>query len=1374
MSGLATACLAGLFLLASALSLFAVDTLPEDCLLYVSFNSNSIGDSGPQIRQPRCQFFKGLSRYGKAEGRPLSKETFEVSEILTFGALESEVNWKNASKVLLTGATDQAVAFPGEKNIDPARGAITFWFRGKGWDASTDSKDIFVTLEGPGGTLSILKEKPRILSVVSSLSPAVRLDAPLPQDLNRFHLVAFNYDGKAAELLIDGEPLARAKGFILPQKISRIVVGQLGPGAKSDRIIDDFSIYSRPLKLSEVNRLYVREGKLMFRRLAAIVKTSKPIKIDGIMEKDEWKDAAEITALLKIDRVSLYNFWGPADLASDQSSFYITYDDNYIYIAHHSPPPANIRGQENLIAAMLKSAVTRHDASVDQDDSLRISVIDPFPNGDEYKFYVNSINTTYDFTSSDRAPGSKLNGINLGWDPKWKVNSTLTMDGWVFECAIPFADLKVRKPGPGSTLHMNFCRLWRQVKNEDDVWCFGERTYDEQIRTSLPAGEIVFQGEEGVVVKLHDVGKVQRGRLEISADILNRSSSPKRIEVFLDSNSGEISHRERLDIDPGEGLPFKFSSGIKDFRTHEVSFSVADAETGQPYHITSIPVLRKDKPEIYLRKYRSAELLKFETNMEFMSAHPLEKISVKMEIKNESTGKNVFSKTFKRLRGYTPVFEVSTRGWPIGKYLAKFSFRSGWKKISETSVVYNRVALPEWWNNEIGKELGVPYPWTPLKVSGQSVRCWGREYRFGKSLYPEQILTQGRKILRSPMRILLETKEGKKISTDALEAKSRWTARSELRIEGERVIEGEDLALMNSFWSEYDGIIWSRLVLVPKKKITISSIFLEIPFSPEFTDVINTYDYSLRGTGKLKPEGFTGALRPIWLGNGVGGLQWFAETTGPFFVSDERRVLQVSVAPEGATLRVVMIDVPTEFDSEHSIEFGFIATPTRKKIRRTFEDPLFHRITGGPGPWYPPGQEFMPAPDWGTPPSGWRSYGRAPRGPGILSGQNIYITTGTINTGTEDFKNFGDEWLREATERPGKTVAVTHASKSYRDWFVWRHWKYFQEHPFQSLYYDCAIENASANLYAGAGYIRRDGSVAVTAPILGARDIVKRLYNMIIKYYPFAWIGMHDSGMINMAYSSFATVYWDGENFNSIINEKRRTYRGVLDPAMFRAEYMGHNFGCPTMFLGQGRIRDRWADEIGPDKIVDYLHGLCLLHDVDAVGWIFSSPAREKVVERTIRALRQHRLYSPSYQFVPYWEQHFVEKPFEEFYASFYIRKPVQFQFSRFWMVYDPFDTDPKPKKVVAIFFNNSDYNGILRLKLDWKALGFDSPDGLKVENAVHSTGFKVENPGTKNEKGVFFPKPDEFARIEDGKLVFPIMEWNYRMIVLEEPGSRE
>jgi hypothetical protein len=93
--------------------------------------------------------------------------------------------------------------------------------------------------------------------------------------------------------------------------------------------------------------------------------------------------------------------------------------------------------------------------------------------------------------------------------------------------------------------------------------------------------------------------------------------------------------------------------------------------------------------------------------------------------------------------------------------------------------------------------------------------------------------------------------------------------------------------------------------------------------------------------------------------------------------------------------------------------------------------------------------------------------------------------------------------------------------------------------------------------------------------------------------------------------------------------------------------------------------------------------------------------------------------------------------------------------------------------KAILIVYNNSDWEGVMRLAVDWEKLGLGAPETLTAENAVHRTGFRVEKvtneKGKETEKGVFFDKPEEYAKIEDGRLVFPMTKFNYRMIVLEK-----
>ncbi len=54
---------------------------------------------------------------------------------------------------------------------------------------------------------------------------------------------------------------------------------------------------------------------------------------------------------------------------------------------------------------------------------------------------------------------------------------------------------------------------------------------------------------------------------------------------------------------------------------------------------------------------------------------------------------------------------------------------------------------PPWAGSRVGRSDAVLKPWTPVVPEGNSIRCWGREYRWGALPFPVQTLTQGHEIL---------------------------------------------------------------------------------------------------------------------------------------------------------------------------------------------------------------------------------------------------------------------------------------------------------------------------------------------------------------------------------------------------------------------------------------------------------------------------------------------------------------------------------------------------------------------------------------------------------------------------------------------------
>ncbi|MCM8761907.1 MAG: DUF6067 family protein [Candidatus Omnitrophica bacterium] len=1101
-------------------------------------------------------------------------------------------------------------------------------------------------------------------------------------------------------------------------------------------------------------------------KFISLVKTAKPPVIDGVMDKDEWRYATSITGLTKVAYIYQSGVHGCIcddpdyernrkdisyimidNMANHQSRFWITYDDNNLYIAHHSPPPPNIKDIPAMIEVMLRKTQTLHDANIDQDDCIDIEIMSPvYPRGDNYIIQVNSIGTTFECIWGGTK--GKMPGITVGWDPPVVNASRLTLDGWVIEVAIPWSGLApyINKPKDGDVLYMNFGRIWREVMDEPHAW----QGYDG----FRPKGEVAFGGSQGIVVQMKDVGNLPRGEAAFSADITNFYNEDRRVSVEITTNSGEIKEKKEIAIPAGKSTSYNFNGRIKSFDTTIISFVIKDLKANRIVYKSSLPVIRPTEPSFFIRRYRSKELAKIETDMSFMGAADLEKININLKVTNKQTGKDVLNKIYKNLSSYQPVLEFSTNGWEPGDYEATFIFSAPGIKPYQTTISYRHPPLPEWWGNRYGFDDMdndvVPYPWTDMKVEKDTVYVLNREYRFSDRFLPEQIKTFDYPILRGPIRLVIKKADGEVIDTGALPVKVEWAKVKRTRVEGSRIIELKDINLKNEFWAEYDGLLYFNIRIEPAQGVDIGFMEIEIPLTKEFSDV---------SWGS-------------WMGNGDGGIQVFQEGN-TFFTKDIQPVRVDKDEKEGVwTWHMTLINIPAKIEKPYVITLGLMATPSRPKIWRT---PYFSKksIQGG-GAWFPQGLEFMPAADPGFDCYGYNSkQGR------------IYVHTTPVNTGSEDFKLYGYEWLADPNFRPtsqDKTVPTNSASKSYRDYFVWRHWIYKQKYDFSGLYFD---NPAHQGLYT--------------------RDIVKRLYNITHSNNFLAArekaIGGAANGSIDMRYMSFWCYHWDGEQFNSAINANQQTYLGLIDTKRYRGEFMGHNIGSwPVMFLGQGRLKREWVEANGgPEAVFDQISGLDLLHDGGSVCCIMPAIGGAKpqemrrVRERMAKALDKYNFYHWVYQFIPYWRQDIVKVPQENMYVSIYLAQPSRLkeriypEYVRMYkylpryiqaQIVDEIEKERKyletlEDRAILIVYNESGYEGEVRIKVDWGKLGLGSPDRLKVENAVHSTGFRLEKrkdeKGNEYEEAVFFPRSEEYAKIEGDEVVFPITKYNYRMIVIEK-----
>ena len=99
----------------------------------------------------------------------------------------------------------------------------------------------------------------------------------------------------------------------------------------------------------------------------------------------------------------------------------------------------------------------------------------------------------------------------------------------------------------------------------------------------------------------------------------------------------------------------------------------------------------------------------------------------------------------------------------------------------------------------------------------------------------------------------------------------------------------------------------------------------------------------------------------------------------------------------------------------------------------------------------------------------------------------------------------------------------------------------------------------------GCGYLRPDGTRAVTYPIFGTRDMMRRIYTVVKSRRPDGLVSVHQSTCMTIPTLAWATSLWDGEQFCHL--ERGPAALETIPLDAFRVEFMGHQWGVPGEFL---------------------------------------------------------------------------------------------------------------------------------------------------------------------------------------------------------------
>ncbi len=554
-----------------------------------------------------------------------------------------------------------------------------------------------------------------------------------------------------------------------------------------------------------------------------------------------------------------------------------------------------------------------------------------------------------------------------------------------------------------------------------------------------------------------------------------------------------------------------------------------------------------------------------------------------------------------------------------GEYEARATVaNASGEELAAATEPFIKPGPPVWSGNDLGISDEVLEPWTPLEVQETSIACWGREYDFDTLL--AEATSQDMPLLAEPLRLeAIIDGETVTLEGDAPSVDDASDAAVRLATDA----EGAGLNASLRHEMEFDGFTWTDLTVTPDGERAVDELRLTWAVPAEQATLIHSTrsGWSHTSAGAL-PEGgwFSDWALMVWLGNEVGGMSWFCESRQHWVASDDRPTIEVR--PDGDVVRVTirLIAEETTLEAPVSYGFGMMATPVRPRP----EDARRMRMAPAPRATF----EIL----W---PNTWfKYYGYThPKSPQKLeahvseqheAGVKVvpYINLNFASAGIPEWQYYGSRWTNGRAVTPSDVAAMGYASmgtspavRDWQDFILYRINEMIDRYEVDGIYIDCW--NPKPTTAGSAGWTDESGKEHPTQPIRAYREILRRVYTLFQQRRPDPLMMIHMSAQVNIPILSFNHTILDGEQFRA--GELGADYLDRLPPDMFRAEFLGRNWGPVEFFLPELREPNL---EVGTANLAPYLW----LHDVqpwpiwsegeqwkriynalDQIGWVEST-----------------------------------------------------------------------------------------------------------------------------------------------------------------------
>jgi Domain of unknown function (DUF5916) len=179
-------------------------------------------------------------------------------------------------------------------------------------------------------------------------------------------------------------------------------------------------------------------------------RTTKSVKIDGLVNDEAWKDAAIMTDLVEFRPKT-----GVVESPENKTIAYLMYDDEGIYFGGYC-------------YERTKDSIARELAGRDgfgMNDYVGI-IFDTYHDKiNAFEYFITPLGEQWDAKMSPPAAGSNNGGEDFNWSAVWKSGAVIHNDGWSFEMFIPFSAIRFGKKDV-QTWGLNITRRRRKTEQQ--------------------------------------------------------------------------------------------------------------------------------------------------------------------------------------------------------------------------------------------------------------------------------------------------------------------------------------------------------------------------------------------------------------------------------------------------------------------------------------------------------------------------------------------------------------------------------------------------------------------------------------------------------------------------------------------------------------------------------------------------------------------------------------------------------------------------------------------------------------------------------------------------------------------------------------------